>query len=659
MKRVSAFLLAACIMLSGCGQGNKSREKETTGEAAEQITEIETESETKEETEEAPAEAGETETRPEPTVTICTGIESEILERDETFSQIDLLDTYLDAREFSLIKLNCPTVYQMPPYLYEADEAEEWTEEDWDLVRPLEQITTTAMGYGKIDYNNDGKKEYIYRTVENGMAAAGYEVSEDGKSIIGEYNLLDIFPQPYDEENIPLQLWFRQIGDSVVSFSLLENTETTFTVYAFLVAGDSVSVLEKRRLYVKTKEVPESEAYSDENIYASQSQLWDVAADDITACNLSREEIKSLRQDRDIKIQEQETGLPGELVEALQNLLIKEAKDEESSIDDCLESYQAKSCELDEDYVLELLENSEPFEELKSAKDAYMADLDGDGKEEIILCGNRGGNSPYWPIEIWSENENGTGKFARVEVGYGRRARLFFIDGKYYYVAGIYDYDFASTVWRVYSFSEGKTVRLDEITMKSQEREMMWTKLYENEDMDSGILESIQAYVRSRKSEIEGDEVLRGEAEEPYLDSGCDFLLEAFFLSDYASDCSLVDVDNDGERECCYKRITHNGSSAGGPDWLWWGILKKRGPYVKELESDFMEEFYTENVDYYTWQLWFEEFDGKNYIFQLERLDGSLDSVLTVQLIQNNKLYPVFKFFLLDDKVCTCEKIER
>ncbi len=237
--------------------------------------------------------------------------------------------------------------------------------------------------------------------------------------------------------------------------------------------------------------------------------------------------------------------------------------------------------------------------------------------------------------------------------------RHFFINGKYYYVARTYESYFASTVWQVYSFSEDKTVRVDEITMKSQEREMMWTKLYENEDMDSGILESIQAYVRSRESEIEEDEILRGKAEEPYLGSGCDFLLEKFFLLEYASDCTLVDFDNDGERECCYKFKTHDTSSAPKPDFLACGILKERGPYVKELESDFMEEFYTENVDYYTWQLWFEEFEGKNYIFQVERLGGSLDCVLTVQLIWDNKLYPVLKFFLLDDKVCTCEKIEK
>lgn len=101
------------MMLSGCGQESKSREKET---------------------------------EPESMVMICTGIESEILERDDTFSHVDSLDAYLDASEFSLIKLDCPTVYRMSSCLYREDESEGWTEEDWDFVRPLGQSTTTALG---------------------------------------------------------------------------------------------------------------------------------------------------------------------------------------------------------------------------------------------------------------------------------------------------------------------------------------------------------------------------------------------------------------------------------------------------------------------------------------------------------------------------------
>lgn len=54
------------------------------------------------------------------------------------------------------------------------------------------------------------------------------------------------------------------------------------------------------------------------------------------------------------------------------------------------------------------------------------------------------------------------------------------------------------------------------------------------------------------------------------------------------------------------------------------------------------------------WQLWFEEFDGKNYIFCMEKLDGSRDAFLGVFLIQERKLYPVMNYLLLDKKVFRC-----
>lgn len=626
MKRVYVFLLTVILTLSGCGQGTVDREQGAMGQAAEQIVETETE------------------TQPEPMVTICTGIDSEILERDDAFEDMDRWGLYSGvSEEFALIKLDCPAVYQMEPCLYRRSKAWGWTQEDWDLVRPLGQPTTTAMGYGKIDYNNDGKKEYIYRSVKNGMTAIGYEVSEDGKSITGEYDLLQIFAPFYGEEKIPLQLWFRDTGDVVVSYCLLENTETSFTVYAFLVEGDSVSVLEKSMLSVRTKEVPESQIYSEENIFASQSGLRDFVVDDFEAYNLSREELQNLRRDRKIQTIGQETGLPGELAEGLQDILIRKQMGEDVSIGDCLESYETKNCRMDEDLVLEMLEASMSWAELVSAEDAYMADLDGDGKKEIILCGYYGGNGLNFSVEIWRESEEGTGKFIREELGGGRYARLFLIDGAYYYVAGAYSHSLASRVWQVFSFSGGQMVKFGEFAVESRGKEMTWTKFYENENIKPRILESIQAYIEDRKSEIEGEGILQGKSETPMQS---------------VPDGTFADLDNDGETESCFRQIVQNISSAGGPDMLIYDILKKRGPFKKEIEYVFEEEFFPEDIDHYTWQLWFEEFDGKIYTFRLEKLDGSLDCFLNVELIQDNKLYPVMNYFLLDNKVCRYEKAD-
>lgn len=451
MKRVYALFMAACILLSGCGKGGSDSE-ETVGQSSKQADEIEAERETETERKETEEETEfvqeETETQPEPMVTICTGIDSEILERDDAFEDMDR----------------------------------------WGL------------------YSG---------------------VSEDGKSITGEYDLLQIFAPFYGEEKIPLQLWFRDTGDVVVSYCLLENTETTFTVYAFLVEGDSVSVLEKSMLSVRTKEVPESQIYSEENIFASQSGLRDFVVDDFEAYNLSREELQSLRRDRKIQTIGQETGLPGELAEGLQDILIRKQMGEDVSIGDCLESYEAKYCRMDEDLVLEMLEASMSWAELVSAEDAYMADLDGEGKKEIILCGYYGGNGLDFSIEIWRESEEGTGKFIREELGGGRYARLFLIDGAYYYVAGAYSHSLASRVWQVFSFSGGQMVKFGEFAVESRGKEMTWTKFYENENVKPRILESIQAYIEDRKSEIEGEGILQGKAETP-MQSGLLFERRAY-----------------------------------------------------------------------------------------------------------------------------------
>lgn len=634
MKKIDAFLLAACLLLSGCGQGTVERKQETTGQIAEQTAETETVTEPGGE---------ETETELEPMVTICTGIDSRIIEKDSSFEHMDWLDSYLDASEFSLIKMDCPEVYQMSPCLFREDESEGWTQDDWDLVRLLGQITTAAMGYGKIDYDNDGEKEYIYRLVENGMTATGYKVSGDGKEITGEYDLVDFFAQFYGEGKLLRQLWFSDFSYAwgVVSFCLIEDSPKNFTLNAFLVEGDSARVLEKRILNVRTMEVPEREAYSDKNIFASQSHIFDFIAEDSRAYDLTREELKNLRQNRDIKIADQETELPGELVEVLQNILTGMEKDEEISPDDLLEPYEAKDCKLDDDYALELLRDSDS--DLMGVMDAYRTDLGGDGKEEIIMRSYYGGNGLAKSIKVWRESEDGAGRYVKEEIGGASNATLLFIDGNYYYVARTYSHYLASSIWRVYSFSEDGAVKADEFTIEPQGTGMSWTKLYENEKVESQILNGIQTYVESRKDEIEGDEILWGNAEQPLA---------------YTSDCKAVDVDNDGEMESCFKERVHDTSSAGGPVWLHTVISKKHGNVLREIEFDLAKEFFPESIERYMWQLWFEEFDGKNYIFCMERLDGSLDAFLGVFLIQDQKLYPVMNYLLLDNKVCKYEKAD-
>lgn len=117
-----------------------------------------------------------------------------------------------------------------------------------------------------------------------------------------------------------------------------------------------------------------------------------------------------------------------------------------------------------------------------------------------------------------------------------------------------------------------------------------------------------------------------------------------------AEDAYMADLDGDGKKEiilCGY----YGGNGLNFSIEIWRESEEGTGKFIRE-------EFFPEDIDHYTWQLWFEEFDGKIYTFRLEKLDGSLDCFLNVELIQDNKLYPVMNYFLLDNKVCRYEKAD-
>lgn len=663
MKKTYVFLFLAVLMLSGCRQGTSGSGEETIGYSGEQATETgaETGSEAEVSSEQVTGEATEEpKTQPEPNVTICTGIESRIVRKDKKFSHIESLDEYLNGKESALVKLYYLDEHSIQGRLYEGDEAREWTEEDWDLVRPLEQVTAGDMGYGKIDYNNDGRTEYFYRDVEGGsLEATGYKVSEDGHEITESYNLLENYQEEFAEGSDPLQLWFLDMDGTVVSFSLVKNTGNEFRIYGFLTEGDTVSVLEERVLETETKQVPESQADKEENLNAKAP--WDFTGEDKTAYDLSWEELKSLRKEREVVKASQETGLPRELAELLQGILIRQLWEgwfttDDFSTDDLLEPYRAKSCEVDEEGAKKFLGESVP-EYLHSISGAYVADLEGDGKEELIMCTYYGGTIRLKNIEIWEQKDEGTGVSMRESYTYWYSyPGLLFVGGHYYYVAEFMNhYSGVFEGFLVFSFLEDGTVSLDKVTIESQGEGMMWKKLYENESLDSESLDRVRSYIESKKSEIESGEVLKGKAEIPYENSGYDFAVETFNLWGDASDCTVVDFDNDGEMECCSKKMV---SSDHWATQLAVAILKKQGAYVRELEFSFPGYSFSDHIYCNYWQLWFEELEGKNYIFNVDRLSGSSDYFLTVQLIQDRKLYPVMNYLLLDRKVCKYEKAD-
>lgn len=420
--------------------------------------------------------------------------------------------------------------------------------------------------------------------------------------------------------------------------------------------GESEKLTGEAAEETETKQVPESE--KNLNIQVS----WDFTGEDPKAYDLSWEELKSLRKEREVGKASQETELPRELAQLLQDILIRQLSErsftEDFSVEDCFEPYKEKNCEADEEGVIQFLGESIPYDYYtENMREAYIADLDGDGKEELIMLSRTSGTIGYSYFDIWRQTEDGTDGFWEERYTYWYSyTGLLSIGGRYYYVAEIMDHHSGEYEgFLVFSFLGDGTVRLDKITIESQEKGKMWRNLYENEAMEPGILESVRSYIESKKSEIEGDVILRGDVEIPYEGSGYDFAVETFNLWGDASSCTVVDIDNDGEMECCSKKRV---SSDHWATQLAEEILKKQGSRVRQLEFSFPGYSFPEKIYCNSWQLWFEEFDGKNYIFNMDKLSGSSDYFLMVQLIQDRKLYPVMNYLLLDNKVCKYEKAD-
>lgn len=433
-------------------------------------------------------------------------------------------------------------------------------------------------------------------------------------------------------------------------------TETTAEL-----ASEETEETEEAELIPRQEEETEKEPDSLEIMDAEIP--WNFTLENPEAYDMGWEELKSLRQEREITKGNQETDLPRELVELLEGILVRQLSEgnfssESFSPDDILEPYRAKDCEVDFETAMgsfSSVNGRKGYADSQRTYEAYVADLNGNGREEVILLSRTDGTAGHSYLEIWQRPTEEMEAFELQRYTYWYRyTGLLFLDGHYYYVAEAVGYSSGKIEeYLVFSFLEDGTVSLDKVALKSKEGGKQWKKLYENEALGSKILDSVQSYIESRREEIEGGPYLQGGAEIPYQGSGYDFAVGKFHLWGDTSNCTVVDLDNDGEMECCCKRAIEGQLTVE--------FIKKQGSKAGRLEYgipgySFIDEY--EHGYCFRWHLWFEEFDGKNYIFSVNRMNGSSDDFLIVQFIQDGKLYPVMNYLLLDKKECEYGKAE-
>ena len=263
------------------------------------------------------------ETAVEEPVLIYTGIQTVVTEYNAKYPHYTELANYLDEKQFTLMRI----AHKETTELFEGCEALEWNAEDWDLVNPLGNISAYDCGYGKIDYNNDGKKEIIYRAIDTDkrITATGYQTDDASEQIVTEYDLVHVFQNTDPQESTLQQLWFEQIGEDIVTFRLLrKNDSEEFVIHSDLVATNdgeaAYSHLETRNLTMTTKLADTIEQANRQDIFHSRILNLSTGEGEVFQA-LRREQLIAFQEERSIDFALRTTILPEGLLNLLKDVL--------------------------------------------------------------------------------------------------------------------------------------------------------------------------------------------------------------------------------------------------------------------------------------------------------------------------------------------------
>lgn len=347
------------------------------------------------ETAETAEENGE-ETSLEEPILIYTGIQATVTEYNAEYAHYTELANYLDEKQFTLMRI----AHKETTELFEGREALEWNAEDWDLVNPLGNISAYDCGYGKIDYNNDGKKEIIYRAIgtDKRITATGYQTDDASKQIVAEYDLVHVFQNTDPQESTLQQLWFEQIGEDIVTFRLLrKNDSEEFVIHSDLVTtndGESTcSHLETRNLTMTTKLADTIEQANGQDIF--HSRILNLATGEGEAFQaLRREQLIAFQEERSIDAALRTTILPEGLLNLFKDVLAGTQRYNNAWNMEALAAYEDQTHQVTPEQVRSYLgeEFSYYYGWEENILSAYLVDFDQNGSEELALFYDSGGD---------------------------------------------------------------------------------------------------------------------------------------------------------------------------------------------------------------------------------------------------------------------------
>lgn len=616
-------------------------------------------------------------------ILIYTGIQTTITEHDAGYAHYDELKNYLNERQFTLIKI----AHKEKTELFEGHESLEWDAEDWDLVRPLNHISSSDCGYGKIDYNNDGKMEIIYRAINTfrQITATVYQTDDAAEQIVDQYNLAHIFQNGSPQNSTLQQLWFEQIGEDIVTFRLLQkNNSEDFIIYSDLITtvdGEpTCSHLETRSLTVTTCLYDTLEQVDQQDIFLDH--ILDLSTGQGEAFQaFRRDQLISCQKERPISSAIKTTILPEGLLQILEDVLA-EMQQYTNTLDlETLSAYEDQTHRLTVEQVQTYLgETFSDYYDWGYISCAYLVDFDQNGREELVLFFESDATGGFADIDIWQMRDDQTAEQIYSFPMMRGAAKLLDYDGTYYFVTRSYNfYTRENEGLYILTADADNALQLYSLNLENKENRKLWIETYHNEEMDPRLKQTLTDYIESKKREVEEKtvpnddyELIDGNAETHYQESEISFPLDAFSVDSYDEPfCRIVDFDNDGNVECVSKTIWQP-SSLSTTLCLIIDFYKEYDSYLHETWVRFPCFIDSASADTYSdpyrfgtvvdsdemfdttpVQLWFEEFDQKVYTFYLKRVGTGSDYLLEVSLIEGKQLYPLLQYLLIAEKEYT------
>ncbi len=506
------------------------------------------------------------------------------------------------------------------------------------------------------DYDNDGSKELFWRD-DGGRNRLLAE--EDGGYRTEYVNL-------YGENACPVnQMWFVEFAGRTVTFEITELYGREYPVLsAYLIEGDErVPIVTCQLVYEEAVLIEQQRSsYGRGDFGVREVQpLFDGLAEAEEAANVRWEEnLTALEESKGVfSVTYTQQEIP--FSEGLLALVRQEyARILAGETESCLAPYTLET-EGDRKAFLQYGNwKEEPYWRWGDEGGSYGEELcdwayrweSSDGTVNYLASMDGGGTFGAVALEWYQDAGEGM-EYQETLCAYfrGDGIRMIAYEGRIYCVSTAYDFETkALTGMDILVLGEAGAWESYSISLSLNAEESNVELLYSVE-MPEAILSYVEEGYREVLAACAEQRILTGRGESGRIPQAAARLLKNLGEHfDYYADSKDVspyraaDVDNDGEAEY-FRTYYYYPSSYHQNFYLVCVMYGWQNGAFGEISFDTIME----DLSPYRsllWQLWFEEFDGKTYLFTVEGLPNSQNCLLRVRLIEDGRIEETGVFML-------------